>query len=132
MESDDHAHQLSIMSSPASEQMSPTRTDCSYKDIDSIAKDVENELHLSAMVSIAEYVKTLVEEEAREFVDSSKDGQLNEVTFNLFNKNSPFPLSLPLLFYCVKENSYFCRSMFPRNWRCLRQFHQTFLSLWLR
>ncbi|GMN46851.1 hypothetical protein TIFTF001_016035 [Ficus carica] len=79
MKSDDHAHQLSIMSSPASEQMCPTRTDCSYKDIDSIAKDVENELHLSAMVSIAEYVKSLVEEEAREFVDSSKDGQLNEV-----------------------------------------------------
>ncbi|XP_024031218.1 histone-lysine N-methyltransferase ATXR7 [Morus notabilis] len=85
IESDDHAHKLSILTSPAflelksSKQTSPTHTRYLYNDMDSIAKDVENELHLSAMASLTEYVKSLVEEEVRKFVDSSKDDRSAQI-----------------------------------------------------
>ncbi|KAL5538469.1 hypothetical protein UlMin_045918 [Ulmus minor] len=83
MESDNHA-QPPIICSPelgrlkSPKQMSRSCSDCRYEDMECIVKNVEDELHLSAMISFSECSKILVEDEVRKLVKSSEDNELNE------------------------------------------------------
>jgi hypothetical protein len=90
MVTDDHAQSSTIMSLSAlvggssTAEKSPLSTDHIYSDMTCILECVEDELHFSAKVSLAEYLESFVEEEVRKSFNSLEDDKLNEVTWLCF------------------------------------------------
>lgn len=90
MVTDDYAQSSTIMSSSAlvggssTAEKSPLYTDHIYADMTCILECVEDELHFSAKVSLAEYLESFVEEEVRKSFNPVKDDKLNEVTCFVF------------------------------------------------
>ncbi|XP_062163830.1 histone-lysine N-methyltransferase ATXR7 isoform X2 [Alnus glutinosa] len=86
MVTDDHAQSSTIMSLSAlvggssTAEKSPLSTDHIYSDMTCILECVEDELHFSAKVSLAEYLESFVEEEVRKSFNSVEDDKLNENT----------------------------------------------------
>ncbi|KAE8716393.1 Set domain protein, putative isoform 4 [Hibiscus syriacus] len=79
---DNHAEEMHISSSAVQEtlskQNSPLHNNGLYGGIQCILEGVENELHFSAMVFMADYVDNLVKSEAKIVIDLENDENLNE------------------------------------------------------
>ncbi|XP_039065638.1 histone-lysine N-methyltransferase ATXR7-like isoform X2 [Hibiscus syriacus] len=79
---DNHAEEMHISSSAVQEtlskQNSPLHINGLYGGIQCILEGVENELHFSAMVFMADYVDNLVKSEAKVVIDLENDEKLNE------------------------------------------------------
>lgn len=99
MVTDAHVQSSSIMPSLAlvrkdsSPEKTPPSSDDMYVDMTSILACVEDELHISAKVSLADYLDSFVKEELRKSFNSGDDDRLNEVALEVFV--SPFIMRTP-------------------------------------
>jgi hypothetical protein len=111
MATDDHAQSTTIISSStlvggsSTTEKSPLSTDHIYSDMTCILECLEDELHSSAKVSLAEYLENFVEEEVRKSFNSGEDGKLNEVPWHFLVL---FELPLPQCCYNFNGSGCVC------------------------
>ncbi|KAJ1393103.1 SET domain [Sesbania bispinosa] len=85
-ERDDHPQLLSSPSSlKGGNLLEGQMVSCTYHnsiDLTCILESVENELHFSSKLSLADYIQTFVEKEVNKLIPSQEDGKLSEVAVN--------------------------------------------------
>lgn len=85
------------------------RVSCSYhnsKDLTCILDSVENELHFSSKVSLADYIQSFVEKEVNNLIPSPEKDKFSEVTCIELEVVIFFYL---FIHYCVEESFNCCR-----------------------
>ncbi|KAA8514717.1 hypothetical protein F0562_017896 [Nyssa sinensis] len=134
MAPDIHPRSPTVCSSSFGEQStkgSLLNTDQIFDNMGYILESVENDLHLSAKMSLVQYFETIVEEEVEKLVDFSEDGEddeLNELTVESSVQDSgihgyDFPSTCPGSRIIISDDS-------QTPLQSEKPFHQTTVSVY--